>query len=152
MSLTLSKGITSLCLFFMTLQTAFNPKHQPLTAHKASTYCKHSSKFKGFRNKNGTDLASVICHAHLWDGHSCDYCVLCIKWAIKKRGGGSQSVYSVNDEAQTHVTKTTAGGRMVSVCTCLHMCEEKFHLSAILAASVKAEAPSPRRLLCLWIK
>lgn len=45
-----------------------------------------------------------------------------------------------------------AGGRMVSISTCLYVHEKKFHLAAILAASVKAEPPSLKRSLCLWIK
>lgn len=43
------------------------------------------------------------------------------------------------------VSQGRAGGRMVSVSPCLYVHEKKFHLAAISAASVKAEALSLRR-------
>lgn len=44
-----------------------------------------------------------------------------------------------------YVSQGRAGDSMVSVSTCLDVREKKFHLGAIMAASVKAEARSPRR-------
>lgn len=44
-----------------------------------------------------------------------------------------------------YVSQEGASGRMASISTCLYVCEKKFNLAAILAASVKAEGSSPRR-------